>query len=209
MILRWKTIQATATREEKVIDAISISLWESVALSNSDPPILISQIPHSKDLGSFRVIQWKYGNVRKSHLIEEFLKQLSARIQKTWTTGWHLWPLISRWKVLVTHLEHVAEVWRPGATLLTKSHCLSLEDSHKFSCVEIHIRPTDVRELINLLATGGIERLYADMVSTQREQGGLFVYRETRAPLCTWLLEDVNKKNVRVVVKPALRSWFC
>lgn len=74
MILRWKTIQATATREEKVIDAISISLWESEVLSNSDPPILISHIPHSKDHGRFRVIQLKYGNVRKSHLIEEFLK---------------------------------------------------------------------------------------------------------------------------------------
>jgi hypothetical protein len=43
MILRWKTIQVTATREEKVIDAISLSLWESVVLSNSDPPILISR----------------------------------------------------------------------------------------------------------------------------------------------------------------------
>ena len=31
-----------------MIDAISISLWESVVLSNSAPPILISQIPHSK-----------------------------------------------------------------------------------------------------------------------------------------------------------------
>ena len=65
--------------------------------------------------------------------------------------------------------------------------------------MKIQINSSDFRELTNLSAMGthyhSIERLYADMVNIQREEGGLFnVYRETRAPLCTWLPEYVNKK---------------
>ncbi|KAJ6293490.1 hypothetical protein OIU78_025462 [Salix suchowensis] len=97
---------------------------------------------------------------------------------------------LSSYRVLVTHLAEL----RTGATLLMKSQCLSVEgiwqDSKKFSCMKIHINSSNFRELTNLSAMGthyhSIERLYADMVSTQREEGGLVnVYRETRAPLCT------------------------